>query len=70
MNTENHDSRDSRDATVSYGPAPGDVLPADRAAAVLRLLAEQHPELLSALIGEAFTGRPPAARRQRAPQGG
>lgn len=49
----------------------GKTLPADLAAAVLGTLQDEHPELLSALIGRAYTGAAPATpRRARAPRAG
>ena len=61
---------DSYDIQIPYGPTPADVLPVDRAATVLRILHDEQPALLSALIGRAYTGTAPAVTRQRAPKDG
>lgn len=62
---------DPYDVLIPFGPTAADVLPAERAAAVLRIMRDEHPELLSALIGRAYTGTAPAApRRSRAPRTG
>jgi hypothetical protein len=42
----------------------GTVLPDWAAARVLTMMRERHPALLSALIGEAYTGTVPAAQRR------
>lgn len=56
---------------VPYGPTSDDVIPVERAAVILRILRDEQPELLSALIGRAFTGSAPAAPvRRRNRQGG
>jgi len=50
---------------VPYGPTADDVIPVERAAVILRILREEQPELLSALIGRAFTGTAPVPPRRR-----
>jgi hypothetical protein len=50
---------------VPYGPTADDVIPVERAAVILRILRDEQPALLSALIGRAFTGTAPAVTRNR-----
>jgi len=50
---------------VPYGPTADDVIPVERAAVILRILRDEQPELLSALIGRAFTGTAPAIPPRR-----
>jgi hypothetical protein len=53
----------SLDGSIPLGD-DGTVLPDWAAARVLTLMRERQPALLSALIGEAYTGTAPAAQRR------
>lgn len=60
-----NDSNGHRPPDLVFGDAPGNVLTHDHAEAVLRLMWANHRALLSAYIGEAFTGVKPQATRTR-----
>ena len=60
-----NDSNGHRPPDLTIGDAPGAVLTHDHAEAVLRLLWTNQRALLSAYIGEAFTGVKPQATRNR-----
>jgi len=62
--TESHETPDPYAVQVPFGPTAEDVIPVERAAVVLRILRDEQPELLSALIGRAFTGHAPAAPKR------
>jgi len=74
MDTREYYDREghSVEVTVPYGASPDDgkELPLDRAAAVLAMMYDEQPALLSALIGRAYTGAAPAVTRQRQPRDG
>ena len=60
-----NDSNGQRPPDLTFGDAPGNVLTHDHAEAVLRLLWTNQRALLSAYIGEAFTGVKPQATRTK-----
>jgi hypothetical protein len=50
-------------AEINYGE--GRKLPVGIAARILAMLDDRNPALLSALIGEAYTGQPPSRKADR-----
>lgn len=60
------DETETRKLTdINYGE--GRKLPIDVAARVLEMLQDRQPRLMSALIGEAYTGATPVAQRTAQP---
>lgn len=60
-----NDEHNGHELTLTFGDSPGNVLSLPHAEGVLRLLWEHQRALLSAYIGEAFTGVKPQATRTR-----
>lgn len=65
MDGQGSNGHAERPPDLAFGDAPGNVLTHDHAEAVLRLLWTNQRALLSAVIGEAFTGVKPQAIRQK-----
>jgi hypothetical protein len=59
----------AKDGSIPFGD-DAEVVPDWVASRILTLLRKRDPALLSALIGEAYTGHAAATRRARAPREG